>query len=112
MFLLLMFAQFTHRACEWTDKTCMSYSRHGLELHPTSYKHDGEARRKCYSYLQATIQQTNSSGDLVQKQPAFHSSTSCNCTSQWRSLFPKVCVSFKGKYNCQKKKFKLFYIKA
>lgn len=56
-------------------------SRDGLELRPASGKHDGKAGRKCYSRLQAAAQQTNSSGVVVQKQPALHSHKSCGCAS-------------------------------
>lgn len=56
-------------------------SRDGLELRPASGKHDGKAGRKCYSRLQAAVQQANCSGVVVQKQPALHSHRSCGCAS-------------------------------
>lgn len=67
--------------CTTGKQDMCSASRDGLELRPASGKHDGKAGRKCYSRLQATVQQTNSSGVMVQKQPALHSHKSCGCTS-------------------------------
>lgn len=88
----------TYSMFKWC--TCF-VSRDGLEFHPASHKPDGEERRKCYSRLQASIQQSSSPGVLVQKQPIFHSHRSCDHAAQWRPLLPYVrvcnmcCVVFK-----------------
>lgn len=75
------------------DDTHTRYdSRDGLEFRPAAHKPDGEERRKCYTYMQASIQQTSSPGVLVQKQQTPHSHSSCNCAAQWRPLPPQVCV--------------------